>query len=191
MNQDPDDIYNIYETLIFLLNGFAFGCIIKDLIKDKFSLILSFVFITLYMYGFPYQAYLMGFSYLGLGLMFIVGIVATINLYYRKQEVKEDKKDKKDEKDKSDKKYEYENNFSNKWLFVMIGILSFGLIFSYSLLTPVVFASILIILFVRVSAKRTNLSLLLSFALGISSTTFLCHCIVTMQSCQLLFQYVS
>ena len=142
-------IYNIYETLIFLLNGFAFGCIIKDFIKDKFSLILSFVFITLYMYGFPYQAYLMGFSYLGLGLMFIVGVVATINLYYRKQEVKEDKKDKKDEKDKSDKKYEYENNFSNKLLFVMIGILSFGLIFSYSLLAPVVFASILIILFVR------------------------------------------
>ena len=136
-------IYNIYETFVFLLNGFAFGCIIKDLVKDKFSYILTCVFTVLYMYGFPYQAYLMGFSYLGLGLVFIVGIVAVIKLYYRKQLIEENK-------------YEYENNFNNKWLFVIIGILSFGLIFSYSLLTPVVFASIIIILFIRGILDKKN-----------------------------------
>ena len=126
-------IYNIYETMVFLLNGLLLGGIIKDFLKDKFTVILSFVFIILYMFGFPYQAYLMGFSYLGLGLVFIIAIVSVLLMYYRKD------KDKK----------EYENNFSNKWLFVLIGLLGFGLIFSYSLLAPVVFASIVIILFVR------------------------------------------
>ena len=126
-------IYNIYETMVFLLNGLLFGCIIKDFLKDKFTVILSLVFVALYMFGFPYQAYLMGFSYLGLGLVFIVAIVSVLLKYYKKDENKK----------------EYENNFSNKWLFVLIGLLGFGLIFSYSLLTPVVFASIVIILFVR------------------------------------------
>lgn len=131
-------IYNIYETMIFVLNGLLFVCIIKDFVYDKFSFIITSILLVLYMYGFPYQSFLMGFSYLSLGLVFILGIINILLLYYKR---------KKDENDVNIK--EYELNFCNKWLFIFLGILCFGLIFSYSLFVPVVFSTVVIILFVR------------------------------------------
>lgn len=125
-------IYSLYETLIFLLNGLLFVVLIKDFVKTKFSIFISHIFIILYMYAFTYESYLMGFCYLSLGLCFILGILNVIKAYY--------------EKDENGKNC---NNFSNKWMYLFIGILSFGLIFSYSLFAPVVFSSIVINFFIR------------------------------------------
>lgn len=125
-------IYNVYETLIFTLNGLLFICLIKDFVDSKFSIFISHVLIILYMYGFTYESYLMGFCYLSLGLCFILGILNVLKYYFEKDENKERC-----------------NNFNNKWMVLFLGILSFGLIFSYSLFVPAVFSTVVIIFFVR------------------------------------------
>ena len=132
-------IYNIYETFIFMLNGLLFICLIKDFVKDGFSLFISVILIPLYMYGFTYEAYLMGFSYLALGLCFILAILNVLMLYYRKDKFGNN----------NEKSVLGEKPFKSYWVYIFIGILSFGLIFSYSLYVPVVFSSIVILFFAK------------------------------------------
>ena len=140
-------IYNLYETLIYLLNGLLFVTLISKFVDNKYKCFMAHIFVALYMCAYTYEAYLMGFSYLSLGLVFILGILNVILLYFEKdKKQKEENKEVNKEENKEEKEVK---NISCVWMAVMIGLLAVGAIFSYSLYVPVLFSTIVIIFFIR------------------------------------------
>ena len=139
-------IYNIYETFIYLLNGLLFVTLISNFVNNKYKCFITHILVALYMCAYTYEAYLMGFSYLSLGLVFILGILNILLLYFDKDKNKLEKEEneKLEENTKKDIK-----NMNRVWMFISLGLLACGLIFSYSLYVPVLFSTIVIIFFAK------------------------------------------
>lgn len=118
-------IYQMFETTILFLSGLAFYAIFIDKIKTKKGLIASLVLFALYIYGYPYNAWIYGFSYLAVAITIVAVLVAVVEELYSKEKI-------------------------NKVLVMsLIGILGTGLIFSYCLFVPAIFASICIYCFIK------------------------------------------
>lgn len=118
-------LYQFFESSVLFLNGLAFYAIIMDKIKTKRGFVGSFVLFVLYMYGYPYNNWIFGFSYLSVGVALIALMVSIVELLFAKENIK-------------------------KWfVYTLIGIVAFGIIFSYCLFVPVVFASICIYCFLK------------------------------------------
>ena len=111
-------LYESFEILMLALNLFAFYVLIADKIKGKFGFIITMlVLMPLYIYAYPYNSYMYGFSYLSLGVNAFLGIMLVLDLFY-----KECKKD---------------------WFVITLVVLnSMLLIFSYCLFVPGIFAGI-------------------------------------------------
>ena len=118
-------LYQIFETLSLFVSGLAFYAIFIDKIKTIRGFILSFILFVLYIYGYPYNSWFYGFSYLSLGIFFAAGLVPVANSLYSEEKV------------------------NKVFAISLIGILSFGLIFSYCLFVPAIFASICIYVFLK------------------------------------------
>ncbi len=118
-------IYQIFETLILFLSGLAFYSAVMEKVKTKKGLIGTLILFALYIYGYPYNSWIYGFSYLSVGIMMVAMLLAIVELLYSEEKI-------------------------NKVLVViLIGILATGLIFSYCLFVPAVFAAICIYTFLK------------------------------------------
>lgn len=118
-------LYQAFETMTLFLSGLAFYTIFIDKIKTKRGFVLSFILFGLYMYGYPYNSWIYGFSYLSVGIVMIAQLVSVVECLYSTEKIK-------------------------KWFIItLIGMLATGLIFSYCLFVPAVFAAICIYTFLK------------------------------------------
>lgn len=118
-------IYEFFECLMVFMCGLGLYGIFVDKMNGKIGFILSIAFYILYIYGYPYNSYLYGFSYLTVGLVNTLAILGVVDLLYSNEKINK--------------------NFA----IVLIGINSFGLIFSYCLFAPIVYAAICIYCFIK------------------------------------------
>lgn len=118
-------IYQIFETMILFLGGLAFYSTFMEKIKTKRGLIASLALFALYIYGYPYNAWIYGFSYLAVSIAMVSMLLTVVPELYSKAKV-------------------------NKTLVIsLIGILGTGLIFSYCLFVPAIFTAICIYCFLK------------------------------------------
>ena len=130
--------FKVFETGIMALVILTFYMLISDKLKDKKSYIVGMIFLTLYAFAYPYTSLLHGFSYLSVCLVF-----ATALFYMAK---------------------EYGKREVNFWvqlpIIVLIGV---GIIFSYCLFVPALFAFICIYVFIKDLEKKEEKSYLKFF----------------------------
>lgn len=124
-NIDCVYLYQFFECSILFLSGFAFLSIIIDKIKTKRGVIASLVLFALYIYGYPYNSWIFGFSYLSVGIVMIATLIPIVEAVYA------------------------EEKFKKRFIIPLIGIVAFGLIFSYCLFVPAVFSAICIYCFLK------------------------------------------
>lgn len=118
-------IYQIFESLILFLSGLAFYATFVEKIKTKRGFVASILLFGLYIYGYPYNAWIYGFSYLAVGVAMAVMLVAVVEDLYSKDKL------------------------NRTFIISLIAILAFGLIFSYCLFVPAIFAAICIFCFLK------------------------------------------
>jgi len=138
-------IYQAFETLVMFLGGLAFYATFIEKIKTKRGLIASLILFTLYLYGYPYNAWIYGFSYLAVGIAMVVMLLAVVECLY------------------SDKK------LNKVFIISLIGILGTGLIFSYCLFVPAIFASICIYCFLKDLSNSEGKKYLKIFKINLNS----------------------
>lgn len=118
-------IYEFFECLMVFMCGVGLYGIFVDKMKGKLGFVLSMAFYALYIYGYPYNSYLYGFSYLTVGLVNTLAILGCVDLLYSKEKI-------------------------NKiFSIILIAVNSFGLIFSYCLFAPIMYAAICIYCFIK------------------------------------------
>ncbi len=118
-------IYQIFEVIVLFISGLAFYSCFIDKIKTKRGLIGSLVLFALYMYGYPYNSWIFGFSYLSVGIAMVAMLVPVVEMLYSKE------------------------NIFRKIVVPLIVLLATGLIFSYCLFVPAIFAAICIYCFLK------------------------------------------
>lgn len=118
-------LYQGFETLTLFLSGLAFYACVIDKVKTKRGLLGTLVLFALYMYGYPYNSWIYGFSYLSVGLAMVTMLVPVVEMLYSKE------------------------NITRKLIVPLVVLLAFGLIFSYSLFVPAIFAAICIYCFLK------------------------------------------
>lgn len=118
-------IYQAFETIILFLCGLAFYACFIDKIETKRGLFGSLIIVGLYIYGYPYNSWIFGFSYLSVGVAMVTTLIPVVEMLYSK------------------------DNISRKLVVPLIVILATGLIFSYCLFVPAIFAAICIYCFLK------------------------------------------
>ena len=118
-------LYQIFETLTLFASGLALYAFFADRIKTKRGLIGSLILFGLYMYGYPYNSWMYGFSYLSVGICMVTLLISIVEMLFSKE------------------------NKKKSVIITMIVMASMGLIFSYCLFVPAVFASICIYVFLE------------------------------------------
>ncbi len=130
--------FKAFETGITALVILAFYMLISDKLKNKKSYVVGMIFLTLYAFAYPYTSLLHGFSYLSVCLMF-----ATALFYMARV---------------------YEKGEINFWVqLAIIVILGVGIIFSYCLFVPALFAFICLYVFIKDFGKKEEKSYLKLF----------------------------
>ena len=118
-------LYQAFESIVLFLGGLAFYAVIMDKIKTKRGFFASMILFVLYMYGYPYNTWIFGFSYLGVAITLIALILSIVETLYSDEKIK-------------------------RWFsYTLIGIVAFGIIFSYCLFVPALFAAICIYCFLK------------------------------------------
>lgn len=117
--------YEFFESLMMFMCGLGFYGLVMDKIKTKLGFVLSMAFYCLYIYGYPYNSYLYGFSYLTVGMVTTIAALLITPYLYSKEKV------------------------NKNFVIALIGITGVGLIFSYCLFAPIVFATICIYTFIK------------------------------------------
>lgn len=112
--------YEFFESLMMFMCGLGFYGLIMDKIKTKLGFVLSMAFYALYIYAYPYNSYLYGFSYLTVGMVTTIAMLLIAPLLYSKEKI------------------------NRSLVIALIGITGTGLIFSYCLFAPIVFATVCI-----------------------------------------------
>lgn len=118
-------IYQIFETLTLFLIGLAFYAFFAEKIKTKRGLIASLGLFVLYIYGYPYNSWIYGFSYLSVGILMTTLLLSVVESLYSKEMIKK------------------------RVAIPLIVITSFCLIFSYCLFVPAIFSAICIYCFLK------------------------------------------
>lgn len=130
--------FKVFETGIMALVILSFFMLISEKLQDKKSYVVGMVLLVLYAYAYPYTSLLHGFSYLSVCLMF-----ATALFYMAKV---------------------YEKGEINFWVqLAIIVLLGVGIIFSYCLFVPPLFAFICIYVFIKDFGKKEEKSYLKFF----------------------------
>ncbi len=118
-------LYQIFETIVLYLSGLAFYASFTDKIKTKRGVLATLILFVLYMYGYPYNSWFYGFSYLSVGIMMVTMLLVVVEYLYSEEKI------------------------TKKVVIPLIGLLAFGLTFSYCLFVPAIFASICIYCFLK------------------------------------------
>lgn len=130
--------FKVFEIGVLFLNVLAFYMLISEKIKNNKNFIVGMVFTTLYVFAYPYTSLLYGFSYLSMSIAFASGLFYLAKLYG-----------------------EREINFY--LLLSLIVLMGIGIIFSYCLFVPALFAFICIYVFVKDFDKKEEKSILKIF----------------------------
>lgn len=117
-------IYQVFETLILFVGALAFYATFADKIKTKRGAVLSLMLFGLYLYGYPYNSWFYGFSYLSVGIGMTALILAFTEMLFAEEQI------------------------NKKFVVTLIILASIGLMFSYCLYVPAIFASICIYTFI-------------------------------------------
>jgi len=115
--------FKIFEIAVILLNTAGFYMLISDKLKSKSNYIIGVVFLILYAYAYPYTSLLYGFSYLSVAIAFATGLFYLAKIY--------------------------DKGINNKFLIGLIVLMGIGIIFSYCLFVPALFAFICIYAFIK------------------------------------------
>ena len=134
---DYAHIYQIFETIVLFLSGLALYASFIDKVETKKGLIGTMVAFTLYIYGYPYNSWFYGFSYLSVGIMFVAMLIPVMEALYDK--------------------------FDKKIIISLLTLLATGLIFSYCLFVPAIFAGICIYCFLKDLANKEEKKILKFF----------------------------
>lgn len=118
-------IYQAFETIILFLSGLSLYSCFMDKVNTKRGLLGSLVLFGLYIYGYPYNSWIFGFSYLSVGIVMVTMLVPVVEMLYSKE------------------------NISRKIVVPLIIFLATGLTFSYCLFVPAIFAAICIYCFLK------------------------------------------
>lgn len=118
-------IYEAFDISMLLLSGLAFYALIMDKIRNKLGFVLTMFIFWLFIFAYPYNSYMYGFSYLSLGVVFITALISVVQLLFD------------------------ENKINTAFVITLISFLAMGMIFSYCLFVPGVFAAICIYIFVK------------------------------------------
>lgn len=118
-------LYQAFETFTLFASGLALYAFFADRIKTKRGLIGSLILLGLYMYGYPYNSWMYGFSYLSVGICMVTLLLSIVEMLFSKENIKK------------------------SVIITMIVMASMGVIFSYCLFVPAVFASICIYVFLQ------------------------------------------
>lgn len=130
--------FKIFEIAVLFLNILAFYMLISEKLKTNKNFVIGILFLMLYAFAYPYTSLLYGFSYLSIAIAFITGLFYIAKLYG-----------------------EGEINF---WfLFSLIILMGIGIIFSYCLFVPALFAFICIYVFIKDFGKKEEKSILKIF----------------------------
>ena len=121
--------FKIFEVMMFTLNNLAFYMLISDKLKNKKDYIVATVFILLYSFAYTYTSLLYGFSYLSVSIAFASMIFYMARVYE-------------------------EGNVKTLVVDKLIVIACIGLIFSYCLFVPCMYAFICIYVFIVDSRKK-------------------------------------
>lgn len=122
-----DEIYSyqLFDAFTLFACGLGLYAFFIDRVKNKKILVGSLLLFMLYMYGYPYNSWMYGFSYLTVGIAMTTLILVLGELIFS------------------------EENISKKFIIPLLAIAGMGLIFSYCLFVPAVFASICIYVFLK------------------------------------------
>lgn len=118
-------LYQVFETIVLFMSGLAMYAFFADKIKTKTGLVGTFILFALYMYGYPYNSWLYGFSYLSVGITMVVFLLPVVEMLFCSNKIKK------------------------SIVISLILMTGMGLIFSYCLFVPAVFASICIYVFLE------------------------------------------
>lgn len=126
-------IYQIFESLTMFIGGLAFFAFFATKIKTKKGLVASLALFGLYMYGYPYNSWIYGFSYLSVGISMTALLLSVVESVYSDEKIR-------------------------KIVTIpLVVITAIGLIFSYCLFVPAIFAAICIFCFLKdLSNKDTK-----------------------------------
>lgn len=117
-------LYQMFDVLVLFIGALGFYAAFADKIKTKRGAVLSLMLFGLYLYGYPYNSWFYGFSYLSVGIAMATLILASAEMLFA------------------------EENINKKVTITLIILASMGLIFSYCLFVPAIFASICIYIFI-------------------------------------------
>ena len=118
-------IYEMFDISILLWASLAFYALILDKIKGKLGFVMTMGLLWLFMFAYPYNSYMYGFSYLSLGVMFVTALMITVQMLFSDEKIK------------------------MPFVITLISLLAMGMIFSYCLFVPGVFAAICIYIFLK------------------------------------------
>ena len=118
-------VYEMFDIGILLLNGFVFYILIMDKIKGKLGFVMTAFLLWLFLFAYPYNSYMYGFSYLSLGVMFVTSLMIVVPMLFDEPKIK------------------------LPFVMTLIGLLAMGMIFSYCLFVPGVFAAVCIYSFIK------------------------------------------
>lgn len=115
--------FKIFEMAVLLLNTAGFYMLILDKLKSKTNYAIGIVFLILYAFAYPYTSLLYGFSYLSVAIAFATGLFYLAKVY--------------------------DKGINTKFLIGLIVLMGIGVIFSYCLFVPALYAFICIYAFIK------------------------------------------
>lgn len=118
-------VYEMFDIGILFLSSLVFYVLIMDKVKGKLGFVMTMFLLWLFMFAYPYNSYMYGFSYLSLGVMFVTSLLLVVPTLYG--ELKE----------------------KLPLAITLISLIAMGVIFSYCLFVPGVFAASCIYLFIK------------------------------------------
>ena len=117
-------IYQLFETLVLFSCALALYTSCADKIKTKRGAILTLMLIGLFLYGYPYNSWMFGFSYLTVGIVMTTLILTVTEMLFS------------------------EENINKTFIIILLMMAAMGLIFSYCMFVPGVFAAVCIYVFI-------------------------------------------
>ncbi len=130
--------FKIFEIAVLFLNVLAFYMLISEKLKTNKNFVVGITFLVLYAFAYPYTSLLYGFSYLSVCIAFATGLFYLAKLYGQRD--------------------------VNFWcLLPLIVLMGIGIIFSYCLFVPALFAFICIYVFIKDFGKKQEKSILKIF----------------------------
>lgn len=133
-------VYILFESFIYLLTGIMFYMLIEKYVNKMNSKIIAIIFSIIYVLGYPLNAWISGFHYLIIGILFIEAIMYIVS-----------------RAGKIELSYEL----------IIIFLLNFGLILSYSLFCPFVYLAEFIYFIYNYKKDKEKIKLFLLVFIGL------------------------